>query len=68
MAGKERSRRRPWQGAAWNTSGPGYQACTLLPGRAPWPTAFAFDPFDAPASAASRGWSRVGTRLPCQDQ
>jgi hypothetical protein len=23
---------------------------------------------DAPASAASRGWSRVGTRLPCQDQ
>ena len=23
---------------------------------------------DVPVSAASRGWSRVGARLPCQDQ
>src|SRR5262249_4555395 len=28
----------------------------------------ALSPSGAPASAASRGWSRVGARLPCQDQ
>src|SRR6185437_6892947 len=45
------------------TSSPGYQACTFLCRAGP-PSALLPS---LPARHASRGWSRVGTRLPCPD-
>jgi hypothetical protein len=50
----------PSWGAATNHATPGYQACTSLSGRL---SALA----DSPDRLASRGWSRVGTRMSCPD-
>jgi len=71
MARKTRSRRRPGRGAAWNTSGPGYQACTFTAGQCTWsPSPAALDllvPLPRPPPAAGRAWvpgCRVGTSGP----
>ena len=50
----------PSWGAVTNHTTPGYQACTSLSGRL---SALA----ESPDRLASRGWSRVGTRLSCPD-
>jgi hypothetical protein len=50
----------PSWGAVTTHATPGYQACTSLSGRL---SAVA----DSPDRLASRGWSRVGTRMSCPD-